>query len=93
MKFGILIIFIICFSHNVFSQEDVIIENIIENLHNETYTSPEIDIIEYYKENPMNLRYISASELSKLPGISYIVAEKILNLVKCKKYHEKKYQN
>ncbi len=82
MKFGILIIFIICFSHNVFSQEDVIIENIIENLHNETYTSPEIDIIEYYKENPMNLRYISASELSKLPGISYIVAEKILNLVK-----------
>jgi hypothetical protein len=63
------------------TQQDVTIENLIENIGEETYSSPELDIIEYYREYPMNLRYVSADELSKLPGISIITANKIINLV------------
>jgi hypothetical protein len=64
------------------AQEDVIIENLIENIGADTYSSPEIDIIEYYRNYPMNLRLVSPEELSVLPGISYINAVNILKLVK-----------
>ncbi len=63
------------------AQDDVTIENLIENIGEETYSSPELDLIEYYRDYPMNLRDIDADELASLPGISIMNARGIIDLV------------
>lgn len=64
-----------------YSQEDVTIENLIENIGEETYSSPEIDLIEYFRDYPINLRTADAQELSQLPGISLLIAQRILEII------------
>ena len=64
------------------AQDDVTIENLIENIGEETYSSPELDLIEYYRDYPMNLRDVDADELANLPGISIMNARGIIDLVK-----------
>ncbi len=66
----------------IYADDEPIIENIIESIGNETYSAPEIDLIEYYRDFPMNLRTVSASELSVLPAISLRDAENIVRIIK-----------
>ena len=66
----------------IYAQNEIIIENIIENIGDETYSAPDIDLIEYYREYPLNLRDVSIDELAGLPGISQISARQIIELVR-----------
>ncbi len=65
----------------VYATDEIIMENLIENIGEETYSAPDLDIIEYYRENPINLLDTEADILATLPGISLITAQTIINLV------------
>ncbi|MBX3043010.1 MAG: hypothetical protein KIT33_02065 [Candidatus Kapabacteria bacterium] len=78
----IMIIIFLTIRSVFYAQEEITIENLIENIGEETYSAPDLDIIEYYRDNPMNLRSVSADELALLPGISLMNAQIILKLVK-----------
>ncbi len=57
-------------------------EEIVENLGAETAESPDLDAIERFAARPLNLRQISARELSAIPGFSISIARRLLRLVK-----------
>lgn len=73
---------ILTISSVIYAQSEITIENLIENIGDETYSAPDIDLIEYYREYPMNLRDVSADELSSLPGISYLQAAETIRLIR-----------
>lgn len=66
----------------VYATDEVVFENLIENIGEDTYSAPDLDIIEYYREYQINLFSTNPEELSKLPGISLMAAQSIIDLVK-----------
>lgn len=66
----------------IYAQNEIIMENVIENMGQDVqYSAPELDLIEYHRDNPINLFNTSANELATLPGISVIDARKIIEFV------------
>ncbi len=57
-------------------------DELLEAIAQETNVSPQTDIIEYYTQNPLSLRYSTAKVLSALPGFSLRTARSIINFVK-----------
>lgn len=66
---------------SVCAQEPAV-EEIIESLGTETAEAPDLDAIERFAARPLNLRQISARELSAIPGFSISIARRLLRLVK-----------
>ncbi|MBS1537265.1 MAG: hypothetical protein JST20_05900 [Bacteroidetes bacterium] len=64
------------------AQDRGAVENALEAVSQETDNAPIIDAIEYYTDNPLNLRKVKAQDLLFLPGISSTDARRILRLVK-----------
>lgn len=57
------------------------LEGLMEDISKETEYSPELDVFEYLSDNPIILKTTTADKLSQVPGISYIQAIKIIDLV------------
>jgi len=64
------------------AQDRGAVENALEAVSQETDNAPIIDAIEYYSDNPLDLRKIKVKDLLFLPGISSATARRILRLVK-----------
>ncbi len=62
--------------------EEEIYENLLENVSKDASTNDDLDKLEFYRQNPVYLRYASKSELADIPGINSIIAEKIVLLVR-----------
>jgi len=60
--------------------EESVIESIYESLTDEFYDFEEIETIEYYMNNPLNLYTVSPRRLANLPGIDYRTAREIIRL-------------
>lgn len=86
MKIIWLSIFLFCLIHTAFAQVDstedaeTVIESILDNSADEQDLSLEADELEYYHDNPINLRTAVYSELIKLPFISSSLAIQIILL-------------
>lgn len=67
---------------NLYSQNEIPdIENIIEDISKGTDDIIEFDDIDYYHENKIDLRKANAELISRLPGVPYSVAIRIVDLV------------
>jgi len=62
--------------------EPEVLESIFEQISKDSETSPQLDELEYLIAHKLNLNESKAEDLMRLPGISYVLAEKIIGFVK-----------
>ncbi len=85
-KFYLVISFfcIIISTNELSSQEheEETYEKLFENVAKNTFLNEDLDKLEYYRNNPVFLRYCSANELGKIPGINHSTADNIIRFVR-----------
>ncbi|MFN8366588.1 MAG: hypothetical protein U0Y96_05040 [Candidatus Kapaibacterium sp.] len=79
IRFAIVSLVLICFAntYNLYAQQEV-----LENISQESNSSPQVDALDYYKENPLVIHTTTASKLAQLPTITLTTARKIIKLAK-----------
>ena len=67
IRFAIVSLVLICFAntYNLYAQQEV-----LENISQESNSSPQVDALDYYKENPLVIHTTTASKLAQLPTIT-----------------------
>lgn len=64
------------------SAQEAEMEDIFENLGEETSSSPDLDAIERFASRPLNLRRAAARDLTAIPGFSLPLARRVLRIAR-----------
>lgn len=67
-----------------YAENNIQLENILEGITTELNDPHEFDVIEYLEQNPVHLKTANATIIAQIPGLAYIKALKIIEMVQLK---------